>query len=175
MSGRGAAQPRCFWLFPGPRPASPGPRLPAEWGGVTWRGEGEGRRDPAGAQARAAPGGGPDLRSRLRLRPSPSGGIINSAPGSGSGSRAPATCTPLLPRASAARALPPQRRTQASLDSAAGHRWPITGLDFFTCKLGMSYLALHGGYQIKVLLAVCLSLAKTPSLFLGGGGSVFPL
>lgn len=174
----GSGPASVFLAFSWPPARQPGPSAArGVGGGVTWRGEGEGRRDPAGAQARAqareAPGGGPDLRSRLRLRPSPSGGIINSAPGSGSGSRAPATCTPLLPRASAARALPPQRRTQASLDSAAGHRWPITGLDFFTCKLGMSYLALHGGYQIKVLLAVCLSLAKTPSLFLGGGGLSF--
>lgn len=45
------------------------------------------------------------------------------------------------------------------------HRWPITGLDFLTCKLGMSHLALNGGFQIKVLLAVCLSLGKTPSLY----------
>lgn len=96
LSGRGAAQPRCFRLFPGPWPASPGPRLPAEWGGHEARGKRRaaairlGPRAPA--QAREAPSGDPDLRSR----PRPSGGIINSAPGSGCGSRAPATCTPLL-------------------------------------------------------------------------------
>lgn len=78
LSGRGAAQPPCFRLFPGPRPTSPGPRLPAEWEeGVTWRGEGRGGggcRDRALAQAREAPGGGPDLRSRR-----PGGRVINSA------------------------------------------------------------------------------------------------
>lgn len=30
-----------FRLFPGPRPSSPGPRLPAEWGGGVSRGEGK--------------------------------------------------------------------------------------------------------------------------------------
>lgn len=41
LSGSEAAQPRCFRLFPGRRPASPGPRLPADWGvgsrgGANW-------------------------------------------------------------------------------------------------------------------------------------------
>lgn len=50
MSGRGAARPRCFRLFPGLRPASRGPRLPAEEGHV----EGEGRA--ASIQLRAGEG-----------------------------------------------------------------------------------------------------------------------
>lgn len=103
LSGRGAARPRCFRLFPGPRPASPGPRLPAEWGrgGGSRGGEREepSRSGSGSARGLEAPGSGPDLRSRPGL----TGGVINSAPGSGSGSRAPATCTPLLPRAQAAR------------------------------------------------------------------------
>lgn len=114
-------------------------------GGSRGRGEEEGRRDPARApapvQAREAPGGSRDLRSR----PGRSGGIINSALGSGGGCGAPATCTPLLGRALTAWALPPQRRTQASLDSATVPQWPITGLDFLTCKLGMCHLALYSG------------------------------
>lgn len=150
LSGRGAAQPRCFRLFPGPRPAlrQPGPSAARGVGGggvcvSRGGGEEEGRRDPARAparvQAREAPGGSRDLRSR----PGRSGGIINSALGSGGGCGAPATCTPLLGQALTAWALPPQRRTQASLDSATVPQWPITGLDFLTCKLGMCHLALY--------------------------------
>lgn len=148
-----------FFLAAGPPARALGcPRI-GGWGHVA--GRIGGRRDPARAQAREASGDGPGLRSL----PRPGGRIINSAPGSGCGSRAPATCAPLLRGAQATRALPPQRRTQASLDSAMVHQWPITGLDFLTCKLGMSHLALHGEFQIKVLLAVCLNLGKTLSLY----------
>lgn len=56
LSGRGAAQPRCFRLFPGPRPVSPGPRLPAEEGHV----EGEGRAALIRLRAGEGPG---DTRS----------------------------------------------------------------------------------------------------------------
>lgn len=84
-----------FSAFSWPPALQPGPSAArgVGRGGVTWRGE-EGRRNSARApaQAREAPGVGPDLRSR----PRPNGWIINSAPGSGCGSRAPATCTPLL-------------------------------------------------------------------------------
>lgn len=62
LSGRGAARPRCFRLFPGPRPASRGPRLPAEEGHV----EGEGRA----ASIRLGAGEGPgDTRPDSLARP----------------------------------------------------------------------------------------------------------
>lgn len=118
----GSGPASVFSAFSWPPARQPGPRLPVESGGDASRGGG--RRDPAGApaQARSAPGGGRDLRSL----PRPGGGIINSAPGSGCSSRAPATCTPLLQGAQAARALPPHRRTQASLERhgtpVANHR-----------------------------------------------------
>lgn len=66
MSGRGAARPRCFRLFPGPGPASRGPRLPAEEGHV----EGEGRAASIRLRAGEGPGDtGPDslaLRAERR-------------------------------------------------------------------------------------------------------------
>lgn len=52
LSGRGAARSRCFRLFPGPRPASRGPRLPAEEGHV----EGEERAASIRLQAGEGPG-----------------------------------------------------------------------------------------------------------------------
>ena len=68
LSGRGAAQPRWFRLFPGPWPATiPGPRLPVEWG---WEGHVAGRRVAA-----AAGGGG-----TLRPGPGPGGAQRRSGP-----------------------------------------------------------------------------------------------
>lgn len=60
LSGRGAAQPRCFRLFPGPRPASPGPRLPAEWEGGLSRGGWKGRA--SAIRLELGPGPGPGRR-----------------------------------------------------------------------------------------------------------------
>lgn len=80
----GSGPASVFSAFSWPPARQPGPSAARGVGGgvVTWRVEGEGLRDPAGAGARArareAPGGGPDLRSL----PRPSRGIINSAPGS---------------------------------------------------------------------------------------------
>lgn len=62
MSRRGAARLRCFRLFPGPGPASPGPRLPAEEGHV----EGEGRA--ASIRLRAGEGPGDTRPDLLALR-----------------------------------------------------------------------------------------------------------
>lgn len=60
LSGRGAAQPRCFRLFPGPRPALRQPGLSAArgvGGGVTWRGgKGKAAAIRLGLRPRPRPG-----------------------------------------------------------------------------------------------------------------------
>lgn len=169
MSGRGAAQPRCFRLFPGPRPAlrQPGPSAArGVGGGVTWRGKGRAAAIRLGLRPRPRPGRRPAAaRTCARGRDGAAGLLIARL----AGLRLPgARYLHAPPRESPdGRALPPQRRTLASLDSATVCQRPITSLDFLTCTLGMCHLALYPGYQIRLSLAVCLSLGKMPS-FSGG-------
>lgn len=113
LSGRGAAQPRCFWLFPGPRPASPGPRLPAEWGGS--RGEGKGRA------AAIRLGLGP--RPRPGRRPA---AVRTCALGRGRAGAAGLLIARLAPAAAPGRPLP--ARPSSGERGRPGHSLPSSGL-----------------------------------------------
>lgn len=101
-AGRGAARPRCFLAFSWPPARQPGPSAARGVEGGSRGGEGGvgGKGGPPrsglGLGPRPRPGRRPAAVRTCASRPRPSGGIINSAPGSGCGSRAPATCTPLL-------------------------------------------------------------------------------
>lgn len=72
LSGSEAAQPRCFRLFPGRGPASPGPRLPADWGVESRGGANWGTSRPgSGSGSGPGPGGvrrrsGPALSAEAR-------------------------------------------------------------------------------------------------------------
>lgn len=116
-------------------------------------------------------GGGAAAAIRLGSGPGPGGARPRTGPTLSARAKAERLLIARLARAMAPRRpLParpssgePQRRTKTSLNSATVHRWPITGLDFLTCKLGTRFLALYGEYHIKLLLAARLSLGKTPS------------
>lgn len=169
MSGRGAAQPRCFRLFPGPRPASLGLGCPRSGGESHVAGEEKGRRDPARARGREAPGYGPDLR----CPPGRAAGLLIARP---------------APAVAPGRPLP--ARPSSGERRWPGHSLPSGGLrpNWITplCTSGQSsasislpvhwerasYLALYVGYHTyKGLVPVCLSMRKTPSRL---GVSVFP-
>lgn len=111
LSGRGAAQPRCFRLFPGPRPASPGPRLPAEWGGH----EARGKRRAAAIRL------GPGLRPRPGRRPA---AVRTCALGLG---RAAGLLIARLARAAAPGRLLPARPSSGE-HRRSGHSLPSGGL-----------------------------------------------
>lgn len=107
-----------FWLFPGPRPASPGPRLPAQWRGGSRGGgrlvEREGRRDPAWG---SGPGPGPG-GARRRCGPA----LL------GRGRAAGLLIARLAPAAAAAPRRPLPARPSSGEHGWPGHSLPSDGL-----------------------------------------------